>query len=224
MKIANALRAIAFGVCGLLVCNSVNADIWINEIDYDQPGIDNAEFVEIAVADSMLASFQDITLEIYNQNGDIQSSFGFADLTEGARDTDHCVTLFGINLPTNGLQNGPNDGLGIHLDDGAGNITLLELLSYEGTFTGAAGTAWASVASTNIGVSETNATPNVSLSRIGTGDSAGDFTWATTTTTTFNSVNEGQTFLNEEKAAVPEPGSLGMLGLFALGFLRRKRS
>ena len=213
----------ALALVGLFACTA-KADIWINEIDYDQPGTDNAEFVEIAITDAMLNSANGtdslLILELFNGSSgsttdDEYNSFDFNDLTFGSA-TDG-VNFYVLNLPSNGIQNGAPDGLGLSLDSG----TQLELLSYEGSFTvQGPSSVWDGVATTDIGVSESNGdNPNQSLIRTGAGATGSDFTWATTTSITNGAINAGQSI-----TAIPEPSSIAILGVCGLfGFVRRRK-
>lgn len=199
----------------VLCVSSASGDIFLNEINYDEPGTDSGEFIEIAVADSMLSSFNDIRVDLFNQNGNFYgSTLFFADFVEGA--SSNGFTLFSVTLPSNGLQNGGDDGLGISLTDG----TQIQLLSYEGTFTvDEASSTWNGQTSTDIGVFETNGSPaNTGLSLVGTGSSAGDFTWNFGVATTVGNVNAGQTF-----NAIPEPTTAMFAGLALVGLALRRR-
>lgn len=214
----------ALALVGLFALTA-KADIWINEIDYDQPGTDNAEFVEIAITDAMLASADGtnstLVIEFFNGSSgsttdDEYSQFGFGDLTFGSATGG--VNFYSLNLGTNGLQNGDPDGLGISLDNG----TQLELLSYEGSFTvQGPSSVWDGVVTTDIGVEESNGDdPNLSLIRTGAGATAADFTWATTTSITNGAINAGQSI-----TAVPEPSSTAALLVIGgiAGFIRRRK-
>ena len=100
---------------------------------------------------------------------------------------------FGVvfeEYPSNGLQNGSPDG--VALVDDAGSV--VQFLSYEGSFTAAGGPA-DGLTSTDIGVSEPGGTPvGDSLQLTGTGTTYGDFTWAAAQPNTFGAANTGQSF------------------------------
>ena len=92
-----------------------------------------------------------------------------------------------------GIQNGIADGVALVAPDG----TVVQLLSYEGTFTAAPGTPAAGMTSTDIGVSEEPAVGiGQSLQLKGNGSTAADFTWTAASADSFGSVNAGQTFLS----------------------------
>ena len=157
---------------------------WINEIHYDNASTDVNEFVEVAGSagtdltawqlvaynGSNGASYKTVNLSgtIANQN----NGFGFADFA------------------MTGLQNGGPDG--IALIDATG--TVVQFLSYEGTFTATDGAA-AGMTSTNIVVSETTSTPvGHSLQLTGTGTEYAQFIWASPMANTAGVVNTDQSF------------------------------
>jgi len=95
-----------------------------------------------------------------------------------------------VTYPTNGLQNGANDG--IALVDASGKV--VQFISYEGTITASGGPA-AGLTSQNIPVSESNSTaPGTSLQLTGSGSQYAHFTWAESAKQTFGACNNGQTF------------------------------
>ena len=121
----------------------------INEIHYDDVGMDNDEFVEIRVQNGYDVS--DLALLLYNGKEGYHSmynvitagTFGF-ELTSSDDTYDYYVW----NAPMNGIQNGAPDGFALV----EGN-EVIEFLSIEGTFVAADGIAqgWMS---NDIGVQE----------------------------------------------------------------------
>ena len=104
-----------------------------------------------------------------------------------------------------GIQNGAPDGIALSLNSGS---TIVELLSYEGTFSASGGPA-AGVLSTDVGVSETGSTPvGSSLQRVGNGTKGSDFSWSGPSAGSAGSINSGQ--------SVPEPSSVLFLGVASL--------
>ncbi len=88
-----------------------------------------------------------------------------------------------VNYLTDGLQNGTNDGVALV----NGSNEVVELLSWEGVFTAAAGTVAAGITSTDIGVAETNNTPaGTSMQRNGAN------VWTTGGAQTFGTCNVGE--------------------------------
>jgi predicted extracellular nuclease len=172
------------------------SSVFINEFHYDNDGTDAGEFIELAGrAGTNLTGW---SLVLYNgANGlaynTLALSGAFADLANG-------FGVLSFAYPSNGLQNGSPDG--IALVDGAGAV--VQFLSYEGAFTALDGPANGLV-STDIGVAEGSATPlGFSLQLTGTGDEAGDFTWAGPADDTPGAVNTGQAFTGG--GAGPAPG------------------
>ena len=89
----------------------------------------------------------------------------------------------------NGIQNGSPDGVAL-----VNGPTLVQFLSYEGSFTAVGGPA-DGVASTDIGVTETGSEPlGQSLQLHGSGSIYQDFTWAGPSPISPGAVNAGQTF------------------------------
>ncbi|MFN2218955.1 MAG: hypothetical protein ACK2UA_10145, partial [Anaerolineae bacterium] len=105
--------------------------VFINEIHYDNTGTDTGEAIEIAgPAGTDLTGW---SLVLYNGNGGalyntISLSGSIPDAGDG----------FGVlDYPTIGLQNGPPDGVAL-VD---GTDTVVQFLSYEGSFTAVDGPA-----------------------------------------------------------------------------------
>jgi endonuclease/exonuclease/phosphatase family metal-dependent hydrolase len=169
------------------------ADIFINEFHYDNSGADVGEFVEVVVGPGFTGKLEDISLVLYNggngQTYDVArplSSFVAGAVTPSGHRFHH------IAVP--GLQNGSPDGFAlVH-----GN-TVLQFLSYEGTFTATNGPA-AGTSSTDTGVSQTGTEPigEASLGLTGNGSSARDFRWAKFSNLPHSpgQPNPGQTFSN----------------------------
>ena len=138
---------------------------WINEIHYDNSGSDTNEGIEIAGPAN--TDLQAYTISLYNgSNGTVYNTVNLSGLIDD--EGNGYGTLW---FPITGLQNGAPDG--IALDNG----TLIQFLSYEGTFVAADGIA-AGQNSIDIGVIETGSTSvDQSLQLQGTGCSYDAFTW-----------------------------------------------
>ncbi|MEO1641166.1 MAG: ExeM/NucH family extracellular endonuclease [Pseudomonadota bacterium] len=142
------------------VADVLEIDARINEFHYDNSGTDVGEFVEVRVGEGQDATR--LTVELYNGNGG--AVYSTLTLPDTPQSTTGGFDYYLIKLPANGIQNGP-DGIAL-----SNNGTLIEFLSYEGTFTGVGGAA-DGVASTDIGVAENGSTPvGAALER----DEAGD--------------------------------------------------
>jgi DNA/RNA endonuclease G (NUC1) len=164
--------------------------VFINEFHYDDSTAagDTNEFVEIAgPAGTSLAGW---SIVLYNgatpsagTTYDTKALSGTIPSQQGGYGT------VSISYPTNGIQNGSNDGIAL-----VNGTTVVQFLCYEGTMTASNGPA-SGMACTDVGVAETNSTaPGSSLKLQGTGTKYGDFTWAVTTAHTRGAVNTGQTF------------------------------
>jgi len=157
---------------------------WLNEIHYDNNSTDVGEMVEIAGSAGLdLSGWQ---LIAYNGNGG--ASYKTVALSGTLPDQ---LNGFGtLSFAVAGLQNGAPDG--VALVDAAG--TVVEFISYEGSFTATNGAA-NGMTSVNMGVSETGSTPvGYSLQRSGDGQQASDFAWQSAAANTAGLVNSGQTF------------------------------
>jgi hypothetical protein len=157
---------------------------FINEVHYDNGGTDMGEFIEIAgLANQTLAGW---SLVLYNgANGTIYNTVAvdgtFANPGSG-------FGFITINFPSNGIQNGAPDGIALVDDAGA----VVEFISYEGSFTPAAGPA-AGMMSTDIGIEESFMTPlGFSVQRTGAGATGTDFTWTGPLAESPGAVNAGQ--------------------------------
>jgi hypothetical protein len=187
--------------------------IWLNEFHYDNTGSDVGEFVEIA-APSSFTDLSTITLTLYN--GGDGTSYGSTHklntFTLGSSSGGY--TFYSKSI--SGIQNGAPDGFAL---DQSG--TLLQFLSYEGTFQGTSGIA-SGRTSTDIGLAETESgtSSGASLGLTGSGYSYGDFQWTMFSTDTRGALNSSQTF-----TAVPEPQEytlMAVLGLLGFAVYRRR--
>ncbi|MGB5952821.1 MAG: hypothetical protein WBG57_09980, partial [Ornithinimicrobium sp.] len=160
-----------------------DSSVFINELHYDNASTDTGEFIEVAGAAGTDLTGWSVVL--YNGSNNTQYDSDPLSGTLG----DDTGTGFGfatISYPTNGIQNGAPDG--VALLDASGGV--VQFLSYEGAFSTAAGQ------STDIGVSESgNDVAGLSLQLTGTGDSYGDFVWASPAAQTPGDVNNDQVFL-----------------------------
>jgi hypothetical protein len=161
------------------------ADVWINELHYDNASTDVNEGLEVAgPAGTDLASY---SLELYNgATGAVYSSVPLSGIIPNQQ------AGFGVVwFPIVGIQNGDPDGLALVF----GGTQVLQFLSYEGTFTATNGPA-SGMTSVDIGVFESTTSPvGESLQLVGTGSTYGNFSWnPTTLVATPDLPNQGQTF------------------------------
>ncbi|RXR07275.1 endonuclease [Pseudoxanthomonas composti] len=189
-----AHRGLSLGVALALACPGVvHAEVFINELHYDDSTAagDTGERVEIvATAGESLSGYK---LVLYNGSSAPSAAKAYSTTSVPAGSLVSCgssVRMAVVSYPSNGIQNGPSDG--IALVDGAGQV--VEFISYEGQITASDGPA-AGRTSRNLQVSETNSTaPGTSLQRKGSGASASAFTWAGSSSSSFGSCNAGQSF------------------------------
>ena len=164
---------------------AVRAQVFINELHYDNSGTDVGEAIELAGAAGTDLSGWSIVL----YNGSNGSVYDTTSLSGTIVNQQGGFGIVVVNYPTNGLQNGSPDG--IALVDATN--TVIQFLSYEGTFTAVGGPA-DGLTSSDIGVTEGSSTAvGESLQLTGTGSAATDFTWNAPQPNTFGSVNTGQT-------------------------------
>lgn len=134
----------------------------INEIHYDDIGMDNDEFVEVRVENGY--DMSDLAVLLYNGKAGYRSVYDT--ITAGPTglqlvSTDDTYDYYVWNAPMNGIQNGSPDGFAL-VEGG----DVIEFLSIEGTFIAADGTA-AGMMSHDIGVQEYSDTiEGVSLQRL----------------------------------------------------------
>lgn len=161
------------------------SSVFVNELHYDNTGADAGEAVEIAgPAGTNLDGW---FVRLYNGNGGaVYDTIALGGVIPNLQDG------FGVlAFERAGIQNGSPDGLAL-VDAGG---TLLQFLSYEGTFVGVGGAA-DGVLGTDIGVTEPGNGPvGESLQLVGTGALFADFTFAPSMPNTFGAVNTGQTFV-----------------------------
>lgn len=174
----------------------------INEVDYDQVGPDEAEFVEI-----LNGSSQDVSLEgveIHLVNGSTLASYEVVDLSMPGTLGPGAYLLVAmpgvappgtptIEMPDGAaMQNGP-DGIALVLDSATG-CTLVDALSYEGQLNGTTLEGCDGlhdlVEGTATGASDSNAEPG-SLARLPDGSDSDDAAtdWAFTTAVTPGAAN-----------------------------------
>jgi hypothetical protein len=159
--------------------------VFINEIHYDNTGADADEGVEIAGPAGV-----DLTgWKVRLYNGATNLAYGVIVLSGVI--PNNCNGFGTIWFPELEVQNGSPDGLA--LVNAAS--TVIQFLSYEGSFVAADGEA-SGMGSTDIGVSEASGSPlGHSLQLTGTGNAYEDFTWAGSAAHTRDACNNGQTFV-----------------------------
>ncbi|MEO1185660.1 MAG: Ig-like domain-containing protein, partial [Cyanobacteria bacterium J06636_27] len=174
------------------------ATVFINEFHYDNSGADSNEFIEIAgPAGTDLTGW---SIVLYNGNGG--ASYNTINLSETISDQSNGFGTVAVDI--SGIQNGSPDGIAL-VDS---NNTVVQFLSYEGSFTATNGPA-NGMTSTDIGVSQ-QPSPSVdsSLQLQGEGSEDSDFSWvAVDGSNTKGDINASQTFSDgdsEEDTTAPE--------------------
>jgi len=202
--IAPAGILIAAVVAGPALAAGAGPAVFINEFHYDNAGTDAGEFIEVAgPAGTNLSGY---AIELYNGSGGAQ--YDTDALSGTIPNQQNGFGTVTISYPTNGIQNGSPDGIAL-----VNGSTVIQFLSYEGTFTATSGTA-NGMTSTDIGVDEDPAPAvGLSLQLQGTGTNYGDFTWASPIANTKDSVNTGQTFV---AAGPTNPSGIGAASPSAL--------
>ena len=175
--------------------------IWINEFHYDNPGNDVGEFVEVAVRSGVAFTAADFSIVLYNGNGGaVYGTYTLDTFTASApfpiSGSSETVTFY--SLPISGIQNGSPDGIAL-VNTTAGSV--VEFLSYEGTFAAVGGPA-DGITSTDVGVSELFGTgDDTSIGYTGAGQAAEGFVFNQIQGQTIGAPNTGQTF----SATAPVP-------------------
>lgn len=174
--------AVLFGSIAWAVPGS-SSDVFINEFHYDNTGTDVGEFIEIAGPAGTDLSGYSIVL----YNGSNGTSYTTRNLSGAITDQDDGFGT--VSFPIGDIQNGSPDGIAL-----VQGSTVIQFLSYEGTFTATNGPADGQ-ASTNVGVSEPPSTPvGFSLQLRGSGNTFGDFTFAGPSDDSPGQVNSEQDF------------------------------
>ena len=160
--------------------------VFVNELHYDNVGADTGEAIEVAgPAGTNLAGW---SIALYNGSSSQLKVYDTISLSGVIPDQDNGFGT--IEFPRAGIQNGAPDGFAL-VDP---STTVVQFLSYEGTFTAVDGPA-IGMTSTDIGVSESSSTPvGYSLQLSGTGAVYEDFSWNPEAPNTFGAVNTGQIF------------------------------
>lgn len=169
-----------------------HAEVFINEIHYDDSALqgDVGERIEIvATAGEDLSTY---SVQLYNGNSPGAAvPYDSDPVPAGSSATcGSTVQIATVSYATNGIQNGPNDGIALV----NGNGDLVQFLSYEGVITGGSGPA-IGAASNNLPVSESGSTSvGTSLQLGGTGAGYANFTWNASADDNFGQCNNNQTF------------------------------
>jgi len=139
------IKITSFLIC-LPLC--LQAQYRINEFAYDCDISDNNEIVEVRIENTFTGSLSDLRLTLYNGNDG--EPYGVTEtLDDFVVGTNDGVYTYYTWIPSS-IMNGSPDGLSLDYQG-----TVVDFLSYEGTFTAVGGAADGMI-STDIGVSQTN--------------------------------------------------------------------
>jgi hypothetical protein len=188
MRFDHSLAGLATALClSFLTAQSAFAQaVFVNEIHYDNTGGDTGEAIEVAgPAGTDLAGW---SIALYNGSATQRNVYGTINLSGVIPNQGSGYGT--LSFLRAGIQNGSPDGMAVIEASSA----LVQILSYEGSFTAASGPA-AGLTSTDIGVAESSsAAVGSSLQLTGSGTTYGEFSWAGSGPGTFGSPNSGQSF------------------------------
>ncbi len=175
-----------------IVVPPASNEAWVNEFHYDNAGTDTGEFIEIA--GSAGTDLSGWLLVLYNGNG----GSSYQTIVLSGIITDEQNGFGAISFDIAGLQNGGPDGFALINGEG----TVIQFLSYEGSFTAIGGAA-DGMLSTDVGVSEASSTlVGDSLQLAGNGTSYEAFTWQPVSANSAGLINTNQTFPLPNQAPV----------------------
>jgi endonuclease I len=173
----------------LLACGSGHAEVFINELHYDNAGSDSGERIEVVATDG--ESLSGYRIHLYNGGSSAGSASVYGNKAVPTGSISNCggsVRIATVSYP--GLQNGANDA--IALVDAGGQV--VQFLGYEGSVTAGNGPA-AGLTSDSLPVGETSSTAaGTSLQLRGNGSGYDDFSWAGSSAQSFGACNDGQGF------------------------------
>ncbi|RLJ20592.1 nuclease [bacterium endosymbiont of Escarpia laminata] len=216
-------QRLLFAAC-LTSISPVHATLVINEVDYDQPGSDQAEFIELFNTGGTTLNLDDYTLQLIN--GSNSAPYRTYDLPTFTLDTNAYFVLCGnagnvlncdwdVSPNSNLIQNGAPDAIALFL----GN-TLIDSLSYEGDIAG-----YTEISGSNL-VDPSNAA-FLGLSRspdgIDTNNNNLDFSQACITPGMRNSTQANSCSAPVNPVALPEPSSWLIMMVGLVGMLLPKR-
>lgn len=213
-KITSACLAL---LTGSMVFSS-HAAIVINEIDYDQAGTDNAEFIELFNSGPSALSLDNYSVELIN--GSTSLSYRTIDLTGFSINADEYFVMcsdallvmncdYSFTTSNSWFQNGAPDGIALYE-----NSALLDSLSYEGTILSFTEGSALSISDNNTDI--------VSIARIPDGfdsnENDADFKLGCITPGSANIAGSGNCS-TEGVSAVPLPAAAWLFGSGILGLI-----
>ncbi len=141
--------------------------IWVNELHYDNAGVDQNELIEIVIP-TTLNSPTNLTVTLYDgTSGTPYATYNLSSFTPGIQQNGLQIYYQYVS----GIEDGP-DGIAIDY-----NGIVQQFISYEGAFTATSGVA-SGMTSQDIGIAESgNDIAGLSLQMMGEGTAWPDFTW-----------------------------------------------
>ncbi|RDH89342.1 MAG: nuclease [endosymbiont of Seepiophila jonesi] len=216
-------QRLLFAVC-LTSISPVNATLVINEVDYDQPGSNQAEFIELFNTGGTTLNLDDYTLQLIN--GTNSAPYRTYDLPTFTLDANAYFVLCGnagnllncdwdVSPDSNLIQNGAPDAIALFL----GN-TLIDSLSYEGDISG-----YTEISGSNLLDPSNAAFLGLSRSPDGadTNNNDLDFDQACITPGMRNSTQASSCSAPVNPVALPEPSSWLIMMIGLVGMLLPKR-
>lgn len=201
---------------------STKASVIINEIDYDQPGSDTAEFIELFNTGTDSLSLDGYFIDLINGNNNtVYRSIDLTGFNVGSggyfvvcNDTSLVANCnYDFTNSTGWFQNGPPDAIALYNSAG-----LIDSLSYEGGMTGFTEGSVLTIADSNSIIASISRLPN----GFDTDDNNLDFQLGCITPGTANISGSGDC---SSPAVVPLPPAVLLLGsglIGLLGFAKRK--
>lgn len=169
MKIISKYVAVA-----LVMANLAMGQLFINEIDYDQPGADSAEFLEIA---GPAGTYTNVTVELVNGNttpGSVYRTVDIPSLTLEDETDGYgffvigAATVSNVDLTPSGwpteniIQNGAPDAIVLKI-----NGSIVDAVSYEGTMNDEEGNPMEMATPAGVEAINDDDGNNVSIQRMG---------------------------------------------------------
>jgi VCBS repeat-containing protein len=169
----------------------MSANVWINEVEYDEGSTDNGQFIELAGTGA--TSLAGWTLALYDgSDGRVYKS---VDLTGTIPGTSDDMGVVAVTFAQSEIQDGSDGAEGIALVDNHGNV--VQFLSYHGQVTAVDGPA-TGMTSTDILVDD----PLHSIQLAGSGHFYQDFHWSYDSAATKGTINTGETLVGSQHATL----------------------
>ena len=147
------------------------SDVFLNEIHYENDGLDSGEFIEVVVSPGYTGAISNINILLYNgSNGTTYGTHALSSFVAGTL-TQSMHQIYSKFIP--GIQNGNPDGVALVI----GGV-VKQFLSYKGVFLATNGSA-TGITSSDLGVAQTTTevVGQASLGLTGIGGSYSSFRW-----------------------------------------------